>query len=176
MRWYWIDRFIEFESGRRAKAIKAVSLAEEHLHDHFPGYPLMPNTLVIEGLAQTGGLLVCEHTGFTEKVVLAKIARARFYEEAVPGDLLTYSTTIEYVRQDGAMIVGTSHKGDVLQGEVEIIFAHLRDNFASHVLFEPETFLRMMQVLKAFEVGRTAEGKPLAAARQCPRQSFEEPS
>ncbi len=36
MRWYWIDRFIEFESGKRAKAVKNVSLAEEHLHDHFP--------------------------------------------------------------------------------------------------------------------------------------------
>ena len=38
MRWYWIDRFIEFESGRYAKAIKNISLAEEYLHDHFPGY------------------------------------------------------------------------------------------------------------------------------------------
>ena len=36
MRWYWIDRFIEFESGRYAKAIKNISLAEDHLHDHFP--------------------------------------------------------------------------------------------------------------------------------------------
>ena len=37
MRWYWIDRFTEFESGRTATAVKNVSLAEEHLHDHFPG-------------------------------------------------------------------------------------------------------------------------------------------
>ena len=57
MRWIWIDRFVEFESGRRAVAIKNVSLAEEHLHDHFPGYPIMPNSLITEGLAQTGGLL-----------------------------------------------------------------------------------------------------------------------
>ena len=67
MRWYWIDRFLEFESGRYAKAVKNVSLAEDHLHDHFPGYPLMPNSLVIEGLAQTGGLLVCEHSHFTRR-------------------------------------------------------------------------------------------------------------
>ena len=60
MRWFWIDRFIEFEAAR-AKAIKNISLGEEHLHDHFPGYPVMPNTLIVEGMAQTGGLLVCEH-------------------------------------------------------------------------------------------------------------------
>ena len=161
MRWYWIDRFTEFESGRYAKAIKAVSLAEDHLHDHFPGYPVMPNSLIIEGLAQTGGLLVCEHGGFSEKVVLAKIGKARFHDEVVPGDLLTYTTTIEYIRKDGAMVSGTSHKGDALQAEVEIVFAHLNDSFADRTLFDPAAFVRMMFVLRAFEVGRTADGKPL---------------
>ena len=60
MRWIWIDRFVEFESGKRAVAIKNVTLAEDHLHDHFPGWPTMPNSLITEGLAQTGGLLVGE--------------------------------------------------------------------------------------------------------------------
>ena len=98
MRWYWIDRFLEFESGRYAKAIKNISLAEDYLHDHFPYYPLIPNSLVIEGMAQTGGLLVCEHNQFTEKVVLAKMPKAVFYCEATPGDTLTYTATIEYIR------------------------------------------------------------------------------
>ena len=40
MRWFWVDRFLEFESGRHATAVKNVSLAEEHLHDHFPGVPV----------------------------------------------------------------------------------------------------------------------------------------
>ena len=68
MRWFWIDRFVEFRSGESAKAIKNVSLAEEQLHDHFPGYPVMPASLIIEGLAQTGGILVGEAGGFAEKV------------------------------------------------------------------------------------------------------------
>ena len=127
MRWYWIDRFIEFESGRYAKAVKNISLAEDHLHDHFPDYPLIPNSLVIEGMAQTGGLLVCEHNQFTEKVVLAKMPKAVFYCEAVPGDTLTYTTTIEYIKDEGAMVTATSHKGDVLHAEAEIVFAHLND-------------------------------------------------
>ena len=51
MRWIWIDKFIEFDSGHRAVAVKNVTLAEEHLHDHFPGFPVMPETLMIESMA-----------------------------------------------------------------------------------------------------------------------------
>jgi 3-hydroxyacyl-[acyl-carrier-protein] dehydratase len=160
MRWYWIDRFIEFESGRYAKAIKNVSLAEEHLHDHFPNYPMIPNSLVIEGLAQTGGLLVCEYNGFSEKVILAKIPKAHFFCEAVPGDTLIYTTTIEYIKDEGAMVQATSHKGEVLHAEVEIVFAHLNDPRLG-ALFDPETFLHMMRLLGAFQVGRAADGSPL---------------
>src|SRR5258707_5801322 len=109
MRWFWIDRFTQFESGRSATAIKNVSLAEEHLHDHFPGAPLMPNSLVIEGLAQTGGLLVAEHGGVEERVVLANVARASFQFSAVPGDTLTYPVTIDDIHEDGAIVSGTSH-------------------------------------------------------------------
>ena len=160
MRWYWIDRFIEFESGRRAKAVKNISLAEEHLHDHFSNYPMIPNSLVIEGIAQTGGLLVCEHNQFAEKVILAKIPKARFFCDAVPGDTLVYTTTVEYIREDGARISGTSHKGELLHAEVDIMFAHLNDPRLG-ALFDPEMFLRMMCLLGAFEVGHAADGSPL---------------
>jgi len=161
MRWYWIDRYIEFESGRRAKALKAISAAEDHLHDHFPDYPMIPNALVIEGIAQTGGLLVCEQHNFAVKVVLAKIPKARFHCEAVPGDVLTYTTTIEYSHADGAMVSATSHKGDVLHAEVELMFAHLADDQVSQALFEPGSYVRMMRMLGAFDVGRAADGGPL---------------
>jgi 3-hydroxyacyl-[acyl-carrier-protein] dehydratase len=160
MRWYWIDRFLEFESGRRAKAIKNISLAEDHLHDHFPIYPLAPNSLIIEGLAQTGGLLVCEYNHFAEKVVLAKVPKAVFHCEALPGDTLVYTATLEYVKAEGAMVTATSHKGDVLQAEVEIVFAHLNDSRLG-ALFDPETFVHMMRLLGAFEVGHAADGSPL---------------
>ncbi len=165
MRWYWIDRFLEFESGRYAKAVKSISLAEEHLHDHFTNYPIIPNSLVIEGLAQTGGLLVCEYNQFAEKVILAKIPKAVFYCEAIPGDTLTYTTTVEYIKEDGARISASSYKGDTLHAEVEIIFAHL-NNSRLGTLFDPETFLRMMCLLGAFEVGHAADGSPLVPPPQ----------
>ena len=166
MRWYWIDRFIEFESGRRAKAVKNVSLAEEHLHDHFPGYPVMPNSLVIEGLAQTGGLLVCEHGGFREKVVLAKVPKVQFYCEAVPGDTLIYTTTIDYVHKDGAMVTATSHKGDQLHAEMEIVFAHLNGGFQEKTLINRSDLLHMMRILGAFAVGHAADGSRLVEPPQ----------
>jgi 3-hydroxyacyl-[acyl-carrier-protein] dehydratase len=162
MRWYWIDRFVEFESGRYAKALKNVSLAEDHLHDHFPGYPVMPNPLVIEGLAQTGGLLVGEYNQFREKVVLAKVPKARFHFQATPGDTLLYTTTVDYIRRDGAMVTATSHVGDRLQAEMEIVFAHLDGAVGEKTLFDLRSLLDMMRVLRAFEVGHAADGSPLA--------------
>ena len=161
MRWYWIDRFLEFESGQRAKSIKAVTLAEDHMHDHFPGFPVMPNSLVIEGIAQTGGLLVCEHNQFREKVVLAKISRARFYVSAVPGDTLTYSTIAADIRKDGAIVTATSHKGDQLHAEMGLFFAYLNGDFKQKTLFESSDLIRLMRVFRAYEVGHAADGGPL---------------
>jgi 3-hydroxyacyl-[acyl-carrier-protein] dehydratase len=161
MRWFWIDRFIEFESGRSAAAIKNVSLAEEHLHDHFPGAPMMPNSLIIEGIAQTGGLLVAEHGGFEERVVLAKVAKARFHFTAVPGDTLTYRATIDDIHKDGAIVSGTSHVDGRLQAEVQVFFAHLNEAAAGKSLFDPVTLLAMLKLLRVFEVGRDAQGRPL---------------
>jgi 3-hydroxyacyl-[acyl-carrier-protein] dehydratase len=161
MRWFWIDRFTEFESGRAATAIKNVSLAEEHLHDHFPGAPVMPNSLVIEGIAQTGGLLVAQHGDFQQRVILAKLAKARFYFSAVPGDTLTYRATIEDIHKDGAVVSGTSHVGVRLQAEVQMFFAHLSEAVAGKSLFDPAALLAMLKLLGVFEVGRDEQGRRL---------------
>ncbi len=72
MRWIWIDKFIEFHSGKRAVAIKNVTLAEEHLHDHFPGFPVMPESLMIEAMAQTAGILVGEARNSRKKLSLQR--------------------------------------------------------------------------------------------------------
>ncbi|MCH8854053.1 MAG: beta-hydroxyacyl-ACP dehydratase, partial [Planctomycetes bacterium] len=64
MRWIWIDKFIEFQPGERAVAVKNVSRAEDHLHDLYPAYPIMPASLIIEGMAQTAGILVGQARNF----------------------------------------------------------------------------------------------------------------
>lgn len=161
MRWFWIDRFVEFEQGRRAVAVKNVSLAEEQIEDYLPGMPVMPNALIVEGLAQTGGLLAAEYNGFRERVVLAKVAKAIFHFPARPGDTLTYTANIEDIKADGAICRGTSHVGDQLQAEIELVFAHLDDRFAGVQLFEPADFLVMLRLFQLYTVGRKQDGSPL---------------
>src|SRR5438132_13724420 len=94
MRWIWIDRFLEFQPGKSARAVKNLSLAEDHFADHFPGYPVMPASLILEGLAQAGGILVGQANNFQEKVVLAKIPSARFRRDALAGEVLIYEVEL----------------------------------------------------------------------------------
>src|SRR6476469_8592208 len=110
MRWTWIDRFTAFESGRSATAVKCLTLAEDHFADHFPGFPVMPAPLLLEGLAQTGGILVGETSRYEKNVVLAKMS-AKFHREAVPGEQLTYTTTLLDLNDTGARVSGTAHSG-----------------------------------------------------------------
>ena len=161
MRWIWIDRFLEFESGKRARAVKNVSLAEEHLHDHFPGFPVMPNSLISEGIAQTGGLLVGEFHAFEKKVVLAKIPKAVFHFPVVPGDTLVYETVVDYIKDDGAMVTAVARVGDRVQAELEVVFAHLADEPGAKSLFEPKNFVFTMKLLGVFDVGRKPDGSRL---------------
>ncbi len=122
---------------------------------------MMPASLIIEGLAQTGGLLVGEYYAFEKKVILAKIQRAEFYFPAVPGDTLTYTTVIEDIREDGGMISGTSHVGDRLQGEVELVFAHLVEEGRARTLFEPKNFVFTLKLLGVFDIGGGPDGQPI---------------
>ena len=140
MRWIWIDKFTDFQSGVRATAIKNVSLAEEHLHDHFPAYPVMPASLIVEGMAQTAGILVGEARSFKEKVILAKVKRARFLREVRPGEQLRYDATIEQVTDEAAMTAGkVSVDGEPL-AEIDIVFSHI-DNNLSGLVFPEENFV-----------------------------------
>ena len=161
MRWFWIDRFTELVSGESATAIKNVAMAEEHLHDHFPGIPTMPNSLILEGMAQTAGLLVGEYNDFAERVILAKVSKLSFHRRAVPGDTLTYQARIEDIDIDGARTKTTSHIGEQLQGEAEILFAHIDRGTAHRPLFTPEQFLQMLCTMKIFEVGRKPDGSKI---------------
>lgn len=125
MRWFWIDRFIAFESGKRAQAVKNVSLSEEHLHDHFPGFPVMPCSLIMEGMAQTGGILLGETHQFQHLVFLAKIPKFVSHRPARPGDQLVYTAALLESRDEGGMVSVTAHCGENLVAEAEIVFAHL---------------------------------------------------
>ena len=133
MRWIWIDRFLEFQSGKRARAVKNLSLAEEYFADHFPGYPVMPGTLILEGLAQTGGILVGEANDFQEKVILAKIPWARFHREAFAGEQLIYDVELLHLRPEGAAVQGRDPDAASPPGFVLAISAFGNDTFEALV-------------------------------------------
>ncbi|MCC9606441.1 beta-hydroxyacyl-ACP dehydratase [Blastopirellula sp. JC732] len=161
MRWFWVDKFLEFESGKAAKSVKSVTLAEDHIHDHFPGIPIMPHSLVIEGIAQTGGLLVGEYYEFRERVVLAKVSKATFHFAVAPGDQLTYSVEAHDIREDGAYVSATSHCGDRLHAEVELFFAHLDEQDNDRELFGTVELLQLLRMMKVYEIGKKSDGTPI---------------
>jgi len=159
MHWFWIDRFTVFESQRRAEAIKAVTLAEDHLHDHFRFAPMMPGSLVIEGLAQTAGLLLHEAKGYKEKVVLAKIPKFIFHDVAIrPGDVLHYKVQLETIRETGGVASVWAYRSEKLIAEGELMFAHLGDDFSDQSLFEDGDMVQMMRLLRVFEVATAPDG------------------
>ncbi|MFO0903396.1 MAG: 3-hydroxyacyl-ACP dehydratase FabZ family protein [Pirellulales bacterium] len=160
MRWFLIDRFVEFHRGKRAAAIKNVALGHESMTDELPGYPMFPNSLIVEGLAQTGGLLIGEFGGFRERVVLAKIAKAQFHCPALPGDTLTYHARLDDIKGDGAVCYCQSTINGRPQADVELMFAHLDDRNRRE-LFEPAEFLRLLRMLQLFRVGVKEDGSPL---------------
>ena len=140
MRWIWIDRFLDFQSGKSARAVKNLSLAEDHFADHFPGYPVMPGPLILEGLAQAGGILVGDANDYREKVVLAKIPRARFHRDALAGEQLVYEVELLHLRPEGASVRGRVLAGGQVVVEAEIFFAHL-DQSRSRQLFGDHNFV-----------------------------------
>ncbi|WP_020473048.1 3-hydroxyacyl-ACP dehydratase FabZ family protein [Zavarzinella formosa] len=155
MRWIWIDRFTAFESGKSAQAVKNLSLAEDHFADHFPGFPVMPAPLMLEGLAQTGGILVGEANGYAKNVILAKIPKASFKREARAGERLTYTTTLEQLGEVGGLVSGTVHVGDELIGEAEIFFAHVDPSQTKDLLGE-DNFVFTGQLQKMLGLAKAA--------------------
>jgi len=140
----WIDRVVELVPKHKLVAVKNVSLAEDHLHQHFAAdaarglaaLPVMPACLIIEGMAQTAGVLVGHAEGFAYNVVLAKINRAELTREATPGCTLRYTAVIERMDELGASVKGSvdlldharAHRegaGWEPVGTIELMFSHL---------------------------------------------------
>ena len=156
MRWMWIDRVVGLVPRERLVAIKHVSMAEEHLHDHFSAksgawgerraQPVMPMSLIVEGMAQTAGILVGHAEQFREKVILAKVGKAELTREARPGHTLRYTATITHLDAVGASTQGvveliepaaTGGAGKVERiGTIDLMFSHLDNNMAGQAFPE----------------------------------------
>jgi 3-hydroxyacyl-[acyl-carrier-protein] dehydratase len=161
MRWIWIDKFIEFTPKTSATALKAVTLAEEHLHDLYPAFPIVPHSLIIEGMAQTAGILVGEARNFKEKVILAKIGKATFHRLVRPGETILFKAKIDQLADHGASITGRVEiVGDTpgissnLVAEIELMFSHIDQNIAG-VQFPKHNFVfteQFTELLKSYRL------------------------
>ncbi|HEY8258802.1 MAG TPA: 3-hydroxyacyl-ACP dehydratase FabZ family protein [Gemmatimonadales bacterium] len=108
MRHYWLDRIIHLEPGVRATGVKAVALAEDEFDAHFPGNPVFPGVYLLEGLAQTAGVLIHHSLSGRVLAVMVSIERARFLSFARPGDRVLLEVDVESLEEPVARVRGTA--------------------------------------------------------------------
>lgn len=99
-----VDRVLEIETGKSIKAIKNVTINEPFFQGHFPGHPVMPGVLIVEAMAQVGGILAFKSTDVEGKLVyFMGIDKAKFRRPVTPGDTLEFDVTV--IKQRGAIWV-----------------------------------------------------------------------
>jgi 3-hydroxyacyl-[acyl-carrier-protein] dehydratase len=127
MRYLLLDRILTLRPPESATAIKCVSLSDDVFVDHFPGHPVMPGALLIEALAQLGGVLV--EAAQREKgrddlhAILTMVDRARFRQMVRPGDRVELEALGLANSEDGGKIRGVAMVDGKLAVEAELTFA-----------------------------------------------------
>jgi beta-hydroxyacyl-ACP dehydratase FabZ len=90
-----VDRIVEFEPEKRIVGIKNVSINEPFFQGHFPGHPIMPGVLIVEAVAQVGGILALKAMGGGKRIAyFAGIDNCKFRRPVVPGDQLRLEVTV----------------------------------------------------------------------------------
>ena len=124
-----VDRVTEFEANKRIVGIKNVTINEPFFQGHFPGHPVMPGVLVIEALAQTGGILtqLSHQAAATDKLFyLVKIDGAKFTKMVVPGDQLSLEVELKRTIRNMAMYTGIARVGGEHVACAEILCAEVK--------------------------------------------------
>jgi 3-hydroxyacyl-[acyl-carrier-protein] dehydratase len=119
-----VDRITEVDPGVRVKGYKMVTANEPHFTGHFPAYNVMPGVLIVEAMAQLGGVLMMSKPEFEGKrPLLSGIDGARFRGQVRPGDKLDLELTIERLKGPLGKGKGTAHVDGKLVAEATIMFA-----------------------------------------------------
>jgi 3-hydroxyacyl-[acyl-carrier-protein] dehydratase len=113
MKFILIDRITELLPGERVSAVKAVSLAEEYLRDHFPTFPVLPGVLMIEALVQASMCLVRATEGFAHSILVLEEARNVTYKSFVaPGRVLEVYVQAKKIEPQASQFTGVGRCGD----------------------------------------------------------------
>jgi beta-hydroxyacyl-ACP dehydratase FabZ len=121
-----VDRVVEWEPGVRIVGLKNVTINEPFFAGHFPGFPIMPGVLIVEALAQTGGILALKVLGERKLAFFAGIDNCRFRRPVLPGDQLLLNVTITARKGPVWKMHGEARVGDALAAEADLT-ATLRD-------------------------------------------------
>jgi len=120
-----VDRILEMEAESRAVGIKNVSGNEPFFQGHFPGVPIMPGVLIVEGMAQVGAALLLSDKPdrHTKLIYFTGIDKCRFRRPVVPGDQIRYELTVLRLRSQVCRMRGEARVDGQLAAEAEILSA-----------------------------------------------------
>ena len=119
-----VDRVIEIEPPTRAVGIKNVTINEPFFQGHFPTYPVMPGVLIVEAMAQVGGVAVLASDEYKDKLALfAGIDNVRFKRQVKPGDTLRIEVEVQKIRRGLGVGAGIATVNGELACKGDIMFA-----------------------------------------------------
>ena len=108
MRFFLVDRLLQIEKGKSLVAAKCVAMSEDYFTDHFPGFPVMPGSLILEGFEQASHLLIGISSDFTRAASLRRITRGSFRHLVRPGDRLVLRVSLTRFGETEAYVLAAA--------------------------------------------------------------------